>query len=511
MNKKNIMEIPSEEVDKTESIAIISSTHFKATSTGLIIEGEPSVENWLEYGEKIKQVQGAIQWVLGDWLNYGERAYGEKYSQALDETGYSYDTLRHVALVAVKVEPSRRKHNLSWSHHLEVIKLNPDEQDFWLGKAEEENLSTKQLRAAIQRDKREKGLQERIGDTELQPAICQGDCAICLDKMPECDMLLTEPPDGRQTEDIPELVDKWFYKALKKVKDTGHAYIILSGHPEELKAYLDAKIPNSLSLAQILIWHYKNTSLESSRDDYYCNYQPVLYFRGRNSENLCFPTPIQQWTVQAINDKQELVRRFILHSTEEGNTVLDPFAGRGNFILEACSLGRKGCGCETDNSLVEIACHMGCQKVEGSLVGAQVMDVEETEKDAEAQDEQPPTEEQQKIYDRDINASKKYNLWAQMWHKINSASVKACGFNLKDLMESDIPPCFWKKGGAALDVWCRENRDLLNIYDDAHDRTDLPELFINALKEERQGEIVTVRQKEAHMDAECALAEGGIN
>lgn len=30
---------------------------------------------------------------LGDWLNYGERVYGEKYSQAMDATGLDWHPL----------------------------------------------------------------------------------------------------------------------------------------------------------------------------------------------------------------------------------------------------------------------------------------------------------------------------------------------------------------------------------------------------------------------------------
>ena len=32
---------------------------------------------------------------IGDWLNYGERKWGEKYKEALEKTGYDYQTLRN--------------------------------------------------------------------------------------------------------------------------------------------------------------------------------------------------------------------------------------------------------------------------------------------------------------------------------------------------------------------------------------------------------------------------------
>jgi hypothetical protein len=51
------------------------------------------------------------------------------YSQALDATEMEYGTLANAKWVSGQFEFSRRRENLSWSHHLEVAKLGPDEQD----------------------------------------------------------------------------------------------------------------------------------------------------------------------------------------------------------------------------------------------------------------------------------------------------------------------------------------------------------------------------------------------
>jgi len=78
-----------------------------------------------------------------------ERAYGEKYAQALDSTDWEYQTLRDAAWVAGRVEMSRRRDNLTWSHHREVAALDPDDQDGWLDRAEAEGWSRNELRRAI--------------------------------------------------------------------------------------------------------------------------------------------------------------------------------------------------------------------------------------------------------------------------------------------------------------------------------------------------------------------------
>ena len=72
---------------------------------------------------------------LGDWLNYGERKYGEMYTQAIDELDYTKQALKDAKWVSAQVEKSRRRDNLSFSHHREVAPLEPDEQEEWSGRA----------------------------------------------------------------------------------------------------------------------------------------------------------------------------------------------------------------------------------------------------------------------------------------------------------------------------------------------------------------------------------------
>jgi len=83
----------------------------------------------------------------------GEKEYGEMYSQALDETEYSYGTLRNIAYVARNIELSRRHDNVDFSKYQEIASLPLKEQDKWIDKLEEKKLSLKQLRTAVKRSK----------------------------------------------------------------------------------------------------------------------------------------------------------------------------------------------------------------------------------------------------------------------------------------------------------------------------------------------------------------------
>lgn len=119
------------------------------SETALNLPAGLSFAEWEQAGEKLGRIGRACQWWIGDWLNYGERAYGEKYAQAIEVTGYEEKTLRNLAWVASHVEMSRRRDILSWRHHAEVAALSPPDQEGNLEQAEAEGWSVAELRKQI--------------------------------------------------------------------------------------------------------------------------------------------------------------------------------------------------------------------------------------------------------------------------------------------------------------------------------------------------------------------------
>jgi len=109
-------------------------------------------------------MERSIQWWIGDWVAYGERSYGETYTQAIEVTGQAYQTLNDVVWVARKFEFSRRRENLSWSHHREVAALEPPEQEGWLDLAERNEWSRNDLRRHVQQERRDLLVTGRAGD-----------------------------------------------------------------------------------------------------------------------------------------------------------------------------------------------------------------------------------------------------------------------------------------------------------------------------------------------------------
>lgn len=115
------------------------------TRIGIEIEGEASFDQWSECGQFLNRAVGAVQWWIGDWMNYGERRYGDKYAKAIEATGLDYHTVRVIRKVTARFESDRRR-SLSFAHHAEVASLPPKKADAILARAEAYGLSTREVR-----------------------------------------------------------------------------------------------------------------------------------------------------------------------------------------------------------------------------------------------------------------------------------------------------------------------------------------------------------------------------
>lgn len=139
--------------------------HFTLTKSGLLINGEPTFREWELVGEFIQRASYSASLWLGDWLNYGEAKYGEKYAQAIEETPLVYQSLRNISWVARKVPPAVRREELPFSHHAEVAALDGELQTLFLDKAVEHGWTRTELRAQVKNYRRLKGI---IGLSDIE-------------------------------------------------------------------------------------------------------------------------------------------------------------------------------------------------------------------------------------------------------------------------------------------------------------------------------------------------------
>jgi hypothetical protein len=140
------------------------------TATAWLPADEIELREWAEQGRRLGVIGRSAGWWIGDWLRYGNAKFGERYVRASRITGYDVQTLMNMVYVASRFDPSRRRENLSWSHHAEVAAAqDPAEQDRWLDHAESERLSVRCLREEMRRERRmrEEMLEPQSGPVEI--------------------------------------------------------------------------------------------------------------------------------------------------------------------------------------------------------------------------------------------------------------------------------------------------------------------------------------------------------
>lgn len=147
------------------------------TQVGWVPAGEVGLAEWSALGRRFGEIGRCSQWWLGDWINYGNARFGERYTRAVKLTGYDVQSLMNMVYVASRFDISRRRETLSWSHHATVAALDISSQDHWLARASGDKLSVADLRAELRGRRRalsaaEAREQSKAGDTDVDALVC---------------------------------------------------------------------------------------------------------------------------------------------------------------------------------------------------------------------------------------------------------------------------------------------------------------------------------------------------
>ena len=129
------------------------------SSTGIAVSSEIPEHKWKTLTENVafmfeatgkKHSQAAM--MLGDLLAFGEDRF-PNYTDVMDSTReymrVKMKTLINWSYISKKIDPSRRRENLSLSHHEAVMTLPADEQNEYLTLADNEGLSVTELKKKI--------------------------------------------------------------------------------------------------------------------------------------------------------------------------------------------------------------------------------------------------------------------------------------------------------------------------------------------------------------------------
>ena len=293
------------------------------------------------------------------------------------EIGIGERTLQHNKQLARNLVPEAkdvvRSSEITKRDALKIARMTPERQTeiatrIKTGKA-------KTVKEAELIDAKQKIKEQMKASVKTKPpTVFLGDGVKWIESQKPCDLLLTDPPYSTDVPDIEAFAQSWLPVALGKLKLTGSAYVFIGAYPNELKAYLNVKPPDGITLEQVLVWTYKNTLGNNPKDRYKQNWQAILFYRGKDAPPLDCPLTAEQWGVMEMNAPDgrlgnrfhawqkplELAERLIRHSTKPSDTVLDPFCCTGTFLLAAAKLGRIGKGAEINQENAAIAVERGC-------------------------------------------------------------------------------------------------------------------------------------------------------
>lgn len=347
---------------------VVSS--FRLTKHGLHPLNTPTLADWQQCGAFLKEADQSVQFWIGDWLNYGERTWGKKYEEALQQTGLDYQTLRDYKWVSAHVPLSLRNDKLSFHHHRQIANLAPAQQTHFLEKAASEGWSVVKLKQEKYKTSLERA---RVGASVADPGFLFGDCTLLLETLPEksVDLLLTDPPYGidyaaehrevhpftkianDRLEDTLPVLRKMLAIASRKLKDNSHIYIFTSW---KTYPFILPLVEAYFTVKNLLVWE-KNNWTQGDLDANYGQVHEFIIFaqKGRRHLNgrrdasvLHFDRVSENGRSHPTEKPLPLLEYLIEKSSQPGEMVCDPFAGVASTLLAAKNRGRKYLGIEID-------------------------------------------------------------------------------------------------------------------------------------------------------------------
>lgn len=228
------------------------------------------------------------------------------------------------------------------------------------------------------------------------PRIIQGDLFDKLDLIPGglVDAVVTDPPyyimgdqDWDQFESLDVFIEwtkKWILAVIPKLKDTGRMFICLGQQWDREQTNLMHEIAEEMEDIEFkhkLIWvHWNNMEQIGGKSNWKRVWDPIYYFVKKDAGEIYVPKDGMSWDSGEkhgmgdfdvyefaqpqtnFEDKKEhpaqkplkMMKRAILNLTQEGDLVLDPFAGSGTTGIAAIQTGRNYVLIEKESKYVDM-------------------------------------------------------------------------------------------------------------------------------------------------------------
>jgi len=149
--------------------------------------------------------------------------------------------------------------------------------------------------------------------------------------------------------------DEWVPECYRVLKPNSHAYIFTN--LLNLRALMDACEKAGFKIHNILVWE-KNNATPNRWYMKNCEFVLFLYKGKAKSINDCGSKMVEKYDniigtkTHETEKPVDLLKRYILNSSEEDDWVLDPFAGSGSTAVAALNCNRKVFTIEIDSKYI---------------------------------------------------------------------------------------------------------------------------------------------------------------
>lgn len=345
---KPALVIPSKQLETRRPSDIGFKLPGLITPTGLHLDrGLPFVA-WQRVGDQLVMADSGSKWWIGDWLNYGEKTYGETYSQELqDKFGVGYEALAHYKWMSNQYEFCTRVQNVSWAHHrlLASKKFSPKERATYLRAARLYALPYDEFDRFIVRHTKKKRLAHLPKPEPWNGAAELDTVKLCdIDELNlephSIDLVFTDPPYDEASLPLYESLGRLARRVLKP----GAYLMTYSGHmfmPRVMEAVLYSGLE--------WVWCYAVGQPDSKHEIFkthiWLTWRPVLCFKQPGDSNMCEWSPdmvigTRDKKLHAWQQQMEPALRWIAAYTLPEAVVLDPFVGSGTTVDACRQLGR---------------------------------------------------------------------------------------------------------------------------------------------------------------------------
>jgi hypothetical protein len=142
--------------DLTLDPAIVATNGVVIGPRGLTVTRELSEEEWLGVGRLITRRLSQASWLVGDWLVYGGKFSGGRWSSGIgsyvlaqEVTGMSRSHLSNCYRTAATFPAGEWLRTLSWAHHCLLVCEPPARQRELISQAESNGWTCNDLRQRI--------------------------------------------------------------------------------------------------------------------------------------------------------------------------------------------------------------------------------------------------------------------------------------------------------------------------------------------------------------------------